>query len=329
MRWIQFTAVAAILATGACSSDNGDGDADPKGPLGEPNASPCDAPNPKYVAFRMDDVQAWFCASPQEQPMPDGSTVNESVVQWMTNALVDRGLNLTIGVIGTGLDQDPHIDSYLVDMTTEPLVEIASHSYSHGQNLFLTISLTNAIADLSQAQTMIEKVTGAGSTSVTPTGFIVPNYVFNEATEQSMPTPTVQLNTISGRCAWTGDGTLAQCGEPAVDCCSLNDDVVAPIERDASGNTHLPAGAVLGCKPDYFDDWKGTRSLECAQGWVDNQIENQGFSVFVLHPQEFALPGCQTIDPAEMDTLLEVLDYAKDNWCTLSFTEMKAKMGQK
>ncbi len=184
------------------------------------------------------------------------------------------------------------------------MVEIGSHSYSHtpygGKDVEWQAS------DLEASLQIIEEVTRVVSRS-----FIPPQNSYDENT--AAVEVEYSLSIMSAQCTW----------DPLVPnktiSCGNGSNVVAP-NITWNGIAMLPAGAVLG-DADYWQDFSGTASVEDALGWINAQIAAQGFSVLMLHPQEFATDEatCDTLDRDKMKVLLDLIAYGKDKWQFMTF----------
>ena len=155
--------------------------------------------------------------------------------------------------------------------------------------------------------------------------YIVPHYQYLDATtmpamKDTSEVPSMSaLKIVSGRCAWSHDGTTITHPGPY---CLADDEVSVTTGLTQDGIGRLPAGAVLGCEKEYFDSWGTVTDDTCALAWMNAQIENQGFGILVLHPNEFSE---QFGSAAHYKVLDDVIAYAQDNWCPLTMTELLAK----
>lgn len=247
------------------------------------------ANNLPVVIIRLDDIQAWYC-----------ETLSEVVI----DNVVSTQTPISVGIIGRYLDEDTDITSYLKSIASNPLVEIASHSYSHtpygGQ------SVAWQEDDLEASLNMIEKVT-----SVVPLSFIPPQNSYDENT--AVVEVEYSMSIMSAQCTW--DLALSN----TTISCGVGSKVVAP-NIIWNGIAMLPAGAVLG-DVHYWEDFSGPASVDDAVAWIDAQILGQGFSVLMLHPQEFATDEstCDTLDQSKLNVLLDLIAYGKDKWQFMTF----------
>lgn len=285
---LSFACVLGItIGVAACSSDP----ADPTPPVGG-SAAPgtCGSDAPVYVAFRLDDLQA---------------DVQNANSQRVSDVFLDRKVRLTTGIITRFFTAGFGATEVAIGNAQKAAGnELANHTVSH--EISLASTEAEIIAEVGPAQTDIDTVWG-----VTPVTYIVPHYEYGEATIDAMK-GLPPLSIVSGRCAWSHGSTTAE--HPKY--CLPDDDVTVAGGIVQEGIARLPAGAVLGCDADYFDAWGADVSTECALGWMDAQLENQSFSVLVLHPQEFTSEDHWT-------ALDGVLDHAEANWCPLTLDALR------
>jgi peptidoglycan/xylan/chitin deacetylase (PgdA/CDA1 family) len=189
-------------------------------------------PNRKpVVSFRLDDVQAWWCRD-----------ITETVI----DIFLEEHVPINLGIIGVYLDQSP-ILTYLRSIVSNPLIEVASHSFQHlsygGHNLSWQET------DMHDASVMIK-----AATAKVPHAFIPPNNDYDEMTVTAMLENDITF--MSAEC------TTRFCEE--------GNDVVAP-HLEWRGITMLPAGAVLG-NTRYWNDYSLPANLTAAIHWVESQV---------------------------------------------------------
>ena len=218
---------------------------------------------------------------------------------------------LSPGIIGENLETDYEIDQYLKSISSNPLVEIVSHSYTHEPYAGKNVSWQEQ--NLEASLVTIEDVT-----SVVPRSFIPPENSYDENTVAVEV--KYNLTVMSAQCTWnlTLSNTTISCG--------VGSEVVAP-NITWNGIAMLPAGAVLG-NTSYWEDFSGEASVENAVAWINAQISGQGFSVLMLHPQEFAKgedlnEDCVDLDEDKLNVLKDLIEYGKDKWQFMTFQNAK------
>lgn len=245
---------------------------------------------PVPVVWRIDDVQAWFCSG---------------ILAEVLAPFTSTDTPLSVGIIGRDLDQDSTVVSVLQGLKNKPNIQFVNHSNTHPAGGMPSLGDETAQQDdLQQAQTMIQSVTG-----VTPDTFIPPENLYDANTQQAMA--NVGLVNMSSQCTWTGPG--------APDNCAEGSDVTWPnLTWDSIAM--MPAGAVI----DSWTDFTQPASTAVATAWATAQIANQGFAVFMLHPQEFATDAnCTQLDTAKISVLKQVIALASSSsWNYYTFDGM-------
>lgn len=306
---------AALAACGSTSSSDSVGTASPSNRVPAATANGSDlkfdggvAPTPAQireafknvkspsgeipVVWRIDDIQAWFCSS-----------ILDSVFEPFTST----NTPLSIGIIGTGLSGDPTVNSVLKSLENNPNIEFANHSFTHPSGGLPSLGgLVQQQADLQQDQDMIKSVVNVSADT-----FIPPDNVYDDNTVQAMK--NVNLTNMSAQCTWTAPGVTALCPEGS--------DVTWP-NLTWSNLISMPAGAVI----DDWSDFSKPASVDIAMAWADAQIKNQGFAVFMLHPQELATDGtgqCKTVDQSKLGVIKDVISQgAQKGWRYYTFDGM-------
>lgn len=265
----------------------------------------------------MDDLQSYFCVQPQNQTLPGGVTVNDSVLGVVMELFKKKEVPLSFGAIGSSVNQgDQNLANFWQRIRGDANFQIVDHSYSH--QVFKGQTLSWQVDDLEQSLVEIPKAFNLPESGITL--FVAPENEYDDNTLQAMQDN--ELTAISDQCSWNGDGTTIDCPPDAK--------VVAPAIYDARGIAHLPVGAVLGDGDGhaYWSQYSTTPAdFDAAKMWAERQIANQGFSVFMLHGNEFQnFPAgdtsCFYVDATKYQVLEEVLDYANDNWCPVSFNQL-------
>lgn len=248
------------------------------------------ASGPVPVAWRIDDVQAWFCSSILDDILAPFTSTNTP---------------LSVGIIGINLNQDATVVSVLQGLKGNPAIQFVNHSFTHPSGGMPSLGDETAQQnDLQQAQTMIKSVTG-----VTPDTFIPPENLYDANTQTAMA--NVGLVDMSSQCTWTGPGQEDNCAEGS--------NVVWP-KLTWQNIAMMPAGAVI----DSWTSFQTPASVATAQAWANAQIANQGFAVFMLHPQEFATDtNCTQLDTTKIGVLKDVISQGKTaGWKYYTFDGM-------
>ncbi len=299
--YAMYTSLCGVALCSALACNSNDDGGTPEGDAAP--AGTCGSSEPVYVAFRMDDLQDWFAAA-------QAKVVNDKFIA--------AEIPLTIGIITNVFGQQELSKQIAIDQLAAG-GEIANHTGNHEvyggsseSTIYLQVSVAQAY--LAGAPLNVEAAT-----------YIVPHYQYLDATtmpamKDTSEVPSMSaLKIVSGRCAWSHDGTTITHPGPY---CLADDEVSVTTGLTQDGIGRLPAGAVLGCEKEYFDSWGTVTDDTCALAWMNAQIENQGFGILVLHPNEFSE---QFGSAAHYKVLDDVIAYAQDNWCPLTMTELLAK----
>lgn len=250
--------------------------------------NPSDLP---VVVIRIDDVVTYFC---------------EEAGLAAINTVIDLKIPISVGIIANGLSDDKQFATSLNKIAKSEYVEIVSHSYLHDDYTGNTYDWQ--YKDLQMAEDEIIKVTGRR-----PTTFAPPRNTYDETTVQAIK-DFPYLNLMSAQCSWKRDASNQ------VVFCNEGSNVVAP-NITYEDLYMLPTGAVMG-DTGYFKNFLLPASLEDAVGWIESQIENQGFSVLMLHPLEFATDEtCLHINDDKIAVLKEVIAYGEGKWQFKTFQQ--------
>jgi hypothetical protein len=258
---------------------------------GQAQVNDYDSSDLPVVVIRIDDVVTYFC---------------EEAGLVAINTVIDLKTPICVGIIANGLTADKTFAKSLNKIAQSEYVEIVSHSFLH--NDYTGNTYDWQYADLEDAEAEIAKVTG-----LRPTTFIPPRNTYDETTIQAVKDFS-DLNLMSAQCSWKRDGS----GQKYF--CNEGSDVVAP--NITYENLYmLPTGAVMGDQ-GYFKNYLLPASLTDAVGWMEAQIANQGFSVLMLHPLEFATDEtCLHVDEAKITVLKEIIAYGQGKWQFMTFQQ--------
>jgi peptidoglycan/xylan/chitin deacetylase (PgdA/CDA1 family) len=203
-------------------------------------------PSNPTVVFRLDDVQSWWC---------------EDIARTVINTFLAENVPVNLGIVGKDLDTSSSMTAYLASLSSNPLVEMTSHSQTHTS--FDGKSVSWQRDELRSSIDMINSVTGE-----TASTFITPYNEYDANTAVSMLAEGMTI--LSASCMWD-PVTYAPIW------CMDGSDVVAP-DIEWNGVYSLPAGAVLG-KEAYWNDYQQPASLADAVGWIESQIGKRYFSL--------------------------------------------------
>jgi len=245
------------------------------------------------VVWRIDDIQAWFCSS---------------ILSDIFAVFTGTNTPLSIGIIGRDLDQDANVDSILKGLAGNADIELADHSFSHPDGGLPSLGGESAQqADLASAQAIITKVTG-----VVASTFIAPDNAYDSDTLTAMSAE--KLNVLSAQCTWSAPGQT--------EFCPTGSNVVWP-NITTGGVSYLPAGAVI----DSWTDFTQPASVDTAMTWANAQAVNQGFVVFMLHPQELATDtNCTSVDQTKLAVIKQLITNAStNNWEFHTFQQLTAQ----
>lgn len=309
--------VVGTGALAACGTSTTSSDATPSAPHGAPAATGSDSHPFKSgqlpttsqlkaafkgvaprageipVVWRMDDIQGWYCSS---------------IFDDITAPFTSTNTPLSLGIIGNGLTGDATIVADLTALKGNPNIEFANHSFTHPSGGLPSLGGESVQQnDLQEDQTVINSVVGAPAAT-----FIPPDNAYDSDTVQAAT--NVNLTNLSAQCTWSAPGTSV--------FCPTGSEVVWP-NLTWQGLASMPAGAVI----DDWTDFTKPASVDTAMAWADAQIANQGFAVFMLHPQELATDDatCTTPDAAKLKVISDVITQGKaKNWHFYTFSQMAA-----
>ena len=192
------------------------------------------------VSFRLDDVQAFWCAD-----------IQETVI----DLFLAESVPVNLGIIGEFMDTSEPVSSYLNELAGNPLVEMSSHSFIHES--FEGKSYSWQHDDMEANNDMITAVTTEMSNA-----FIPPRNEFDNHT--LLAAKANGMRVFSAECTWS----LTVPNTPS-ECKNISNVVAPHIERE--GLYMLPTGAVLG-GIGYWTDFLLNASLAEAIHWVELQI---------------------------------------------------------
>jgi peptidoglycan/xylan/chitin deacetylase (PgdA/CDA1 family) len=221
---------------------------------------------------------------------------------------LEEKVPINLGIIGENLETSVFIDSYLQGLADHPLIEMSSHSFMHESFEGKSYAWQND--DMKINNYMIANVTTKKARA-----FIPPQNEFDDNT--ILAALANGMHVFSAECTWslTTPNTPSECK-----------DIVRVVAPDiVRGGVHmLPAGAVLG-GTDYWTDFLLNASLAEAINWIELQIENQGFSVVMLHPVEFAMTNaCENLNTEKLQILRDLFEYGRSRWQFRTFTDAAA-----
>ena len=217
------------------------------------------APSGKAIAFRLDDVQDWWL-----------SDVQQAVIR----LFAEKGIRLTLGIIGGYIGEDRQ----LVDLINgSPLLTLASHGRhakngADGRSLLLTQPATTSRAELSQAGSRIGQLFGAR-----PDVYIPHQNEFNDALLRLLH--DLGYSRLSSSCRWHDKTNKCK------DKCGYSTGRAVCGRPDPLGIVHLPSAASTQWEPV---PGKGIAETQEILREIDNSMKKYGFTVVMLHPQDFS-----------------------------------------
>lgn len=273
-----------LVGFGTLAACSGDGD----------SSSGDDPVTGTPVVFRLDDIQATYCAE---------------ILDDILAPFLDSGTPITLGIIGRGLlDDEGQIDR-LAGLARDhgDTVHFANHSFTHPARGLPSLGGAQAQTDdIEEAQDVVKKVTGIDAET-----FIPPGNTYDQDTLDAIDQSG--LKGFSAECTWSSAGASLDCPPSSRSH--------YPDKMDPGGLPAMPAGVVI----DAFQHFSAPGSVQTAQTWANSQIEGQGFAVFMLHPQELSTDPstCKIADTEKLDVLRQVIAEAPDHgWQFTNFHEL-------
>jgi peptidoglycan/xylan/chitin deacetylase (PgdA/CDA1 family) len=204
--------------------------------------------------------------------------------------------SLTVGIIGNRFGNNQEIVSHLAAMlkVRPQILEVANHGWNHED--FSALSLGQQAALMQKTD---EKI--YGMLKVSPTVFIAPFNKINNST--FLAAKKNEMNTVSSG--------------PAID------PPASKVSPDSAGMYHLPFSALTAYVDKDGKHWDPV-PLATIERNILNGLENHGYAVVEMHPQEFAPQyqdgGSEVIDEnhmATIESLIQWLHSAKIDVVTL------------
>lgn len=230
------------------------------------------------IVFRMDDIQGFYLSDIQMKVM---------------DVFQKKNASLSIGVIGYDLPSDTKLVSYLKDKLKPghaPL-EMANHGWKHED--FSTLSLSQQVLLLNKTNQELYKIFGK-KISV----FITPYNTYDNDTITALK--QLKMNAISSG-IWQEDKFVTNKGKLVTN-------------KDSLGIYHVPSMTDFQVDIGNESYWTSIPKDKVIAS-IDSHISKYGYDVFLLHPQNFAVPVngkyTNTVDKTYLDEISSIIDYAK------------------
>lgn len=226
------------------------------------------------------DQQSCNCVAFRLDDIQDYS-LNEAQIQIMKK-FEEKDLPLTIGIIGSTFGNDKKVVNYAKQSLKDQRIEVANHGWEHED--FSKLSKEEQSELINKTNTKISQILG-----VTPRVLIPPFNQFNEMT-----------NTAAMENGITHVSSVLAKGSQN----PLEDKTIFQFPEGSSTGVISKSGLFVGIN----------HSLTFS--YLKESLENYGFAVVTLHPQEFSLikPGNDGYENKvdkeqllELDSLLELV----------------------
>ncbi len=230
------------------------------------------------IVFRLDDIQEFYLDNAQMKVM---------------DLFQKKNASLSIGVIGYDLHLDTKLVSYLKNnfKSGRVSIEIANHGWKHED--FASLSLSQQVTLMNKTNQELIKTLGKK-----PHVFITPFNLYNNDTLKAIK--QTKMSVIS---AGISDTTKF---------ITVKGNIVA--NKDSFGLYHVPAMTDFQVDIGNETHWTSIPKDKIIAS-IDSHISKYGYSVVLLHPQNFAVlvngQYTDTIDKKSLDELASIIDYAK------------------
>ncbi|HXG06953.1 MAG TPA: chitobiase/beta-hexosaminidase C-terminal domain-containing protein [Nitrososphaera sp.] len=249
---------------------------------------PADALNPdacNCVIFRLDDVQDFWLSSVQTE---------------IIDQFINRNEVLSLGIVMNFVGNDPAIVNKVREGTTLGILELTLHGWNHVN--YRTLTQQEQYDTLLQANEKMEALWGRSSKI-----FIPPYNSYNEDTLAALS--QLGLKIISSQFDQEIDSVFPEEDIPGHPDNKIYMAFEGSDITDQYGVYHLPQE--IGFY-DYEFDPPIKNSISRIETRVDNAIENYGYAVITLHPQDFTIKDpdgnwAPQLDPNEIDDLNELI----------------------
>jgi peptidoglycan/xylan/chitin deacetylase (PgdA/CDA1 family) len=204
--------------------------------------SPTEITSCNCVAFRLDDIQDYW--------------INDVQIEIM-EIFNERGIPITIGIIGSEIGEDTQIVSYINQSIPSNLLEIANHGWKHED--FTEYDKKTQSHLIKNTNEQLQNIFG-----VTSTVFIPPYNEYNNDTISAM--------NENGITHFSSSTIIANPPYPMIDAQLYSFPTGA-----STGELYLETSLFTGIN----------HKLTLSQ--IQNNISEYGFAVVMMHPQEFSV----------------------------------------
>lgn len=231
------------------------------------------------IVFRFDDVQGYYLRNVQMKVLNEFEAKNAS---------------LTIGVIGYDFNPDKKLVSYIQNDLKKghSQIEIANHGWKHEN--FADLTESQQIKLLNNTNQELLKTFGKK-----PTVFITPYNLFNNYTLKALQ--HLKMNVISSGITEDMNNYVTAKGKIV-------------LNKDAEGLYHMPSTTDLQIDVGNETSWTNIPKDKVISS-INSNIKKIGYSVVLLHPQNFAKlqngTYVDTVDDTAINELGSLIDYAK------------------
>ncbi len=250
------------------------------------------------VVFRMDDIQDYFVRSAQLAIM---------------NHFIERNKSLTLGIIMNALGNDSELVNKVREgnSSTGGLFELAVHGWNHTN--YINLTEQEQRLSLEDAHNKMIKLFGKGSDL-----FIPPYNTFNDDTLNAMR--QVNMKIIDGNSSSIDQLQLKANSNSSNDVSNnnnTNESTTTTVSSSLQSQNIFYIPATISFK-DYYGGKYLRNSDQSILGNVTNSIDEYGYAVVVIHPEDFmkiATNGSltTTIDQNEINDFSHLLDLMTSN----------------
>ncbi|MCI4433207.1 MAG: chitobiase/beta-hexosaminidase C-terminal domain-containing protein, partial [Nitrosopumilus sp.] len=229
------------------------------------------------VIFRLDDVQDYYL---------------DTVQTVIMDKFIQKNEKLSLGIVMNFIGNDPSVVSKVKTGHTTDLFELTLHGWNHVD--YQTLTLQQQKDSLQQANAKMQSLWGRTSKN-----FIPPYNSFNTNTLQAAK--DIGLQVLS-----------SEFDQEIVPTNKIYKAIPGSDIKDSYGVYHLPQE--IGFYTYDFDPPVKTQ-LNTIMSHVDNVINQYGYAVVTLHPQDFAVKDSKQIptnqvsntEITDLDTLITMI----------------------
>jgi predicted deacetylase len=211
-------------------------------------------PKEPTIIIRMDDIGAW-------------NRFDSSKI--LIDTLLDRDIDVVLGVIPYNLEKDERVVSWLMKLRDDNRVEIALHGYNHEQNEFKDLYTSQASSKINEGKSILAKIIGTN-----PTTFIPPYNEYSIHLRKALKDNKISFFSAKEN-EYEIDGSIISLGYTA-----------RTYEFDEE--RFIPNSEVISdCKSSLYD---------------------KNLCIILMHPQDYTIQGQDTIDEQLFTEYIELLD---------------------